>query len=443
MNNFKKKSLSLALTCTIALSLAACGTASKADNSNENKPAVEEKATKTSQVKLEQGNWAEKNYKDLQAVIDNHGKDSKNYDANKKPYAVFDWDNTTIVNDVEEALLAYQLENLEFKMTPKEFSETIRTNIPKDNFKPDCNNKEGKPVNIDSVGADIDSDYKFLYENYKGFKGTKSLDEIKKTPEYKDFIAKTRYLYAAIGETFSSDISYPWVTYLFRGMKQPEVATLTEKSNDYWLKQKLEKITWTSPTELKGKAGVVSVEFNSGLRTVKEQQNLYKTLMANGIDVYICSASFIDVVREFATNPKYGYELPKENITAMQLKRDDKGVIKAEYDSDNYFQTQGPGKTKTIKKFLQEKHGGQGPIIVGGDSNGDVAMLSDFKDTKFSLIVNRCKDGGIGELSKKAADTMKDANARYHLQGRDDNKGEFRPSEKSILLGASEEKLLK
>ena len=55
----------------------------------------------------------------------------------------FDWDNTSIINDVEEALLAYQLENLEFKMTPEEFSNTIRINIPKDNFKESCNNAEG------------------------------------------------------------------------------------------------------------------------------------------------------------------------------------------------------------------------------------------------------------------------------------------------------------
>lgn len=439
MNNFRRKSLSIALACTIAMSLAACG-AANTNTTTDNKTAQTEQ--KSDATVLEKGNWAPKNYDDLSAVIAAYGNKSSNYDANKKPYAVFDWDNTTILNDVEEALLAYQLMNLEFKMTPEEFSETIRTNIPKDNFKENCNNKDGKPVNIDSVGADIDSDYKFLYENYKGFKGDKSLDEIKKTNEYKDFIAKTRYLYAAIGETFSSDISYPWVTYLFRGMNKDEVAKLTEKSNDFWIAHELGEETWTSPEELPGKAGIVSVDFRTGLRTIKEQQNLYKTLMANGIDVYICSASFIDVVQEFATNPKYGYELPKENVFAMQLKRDDKGIIQAQFDNE-YFQTQSEGKTKTIKKFLMEKHGNVGPVIVGGDSNGDVAMLSDFENTKFSLIVNRCKGGKIGELSKKAAETMDKKDARFHLQGRDENAGTFVASEKSVLLGSKESKLLK
>lgn len=288
MNNFKRRTLGLALACIMSFSLAACGNSAKTEQP-KNETKVEQSSTENkSEVKLEKGNWAPENYAALTALIEKHGKNSKDYNANKKPYAVFDWYNTSIVNDVEEALLAYQLENLEFKMTPEEFAKTIRINIPKDNFVADCNNVDGKPVNIESVGADIDSSYKFLYENYKGFKGTKSLDEIKATPQYKDFIAKTRYLYNSIGESFSSDVSYPWVTYLFAGMTEKEVADLTEKSNEYWLKHELGEETWTSPKELAGKAGVVSVKFHTGLRTLKEQQNLYKTLMANGIDVYIC-----------------------------------------------------------------------------------------------------------------------------------------------------------
>ncbi|GAA0122472.1 MAG: haloacid dehalogenase-like hydrolase [Clostridium argentinense] len=440
MNNFKRKTLSLSLACIMSVSLVACGNSTKTEET-KNDTKVEQSDSKQ-EIKLEEGNWAPENYTALTALIEKYGKNSKDYDENKKPYAVFDWDNTSIINDVEEALLAYQLENLEFKMTPEEFSNTIRINIPKDNFKESCNNAEGKPVNIELVGADIDSDYKFLYENYKGFKGTKSLEEIKATAEYKDFVAKTRYLYNSIGESFSSDVSYPWVTYLFAGMTETEVAELTEKSNDYWLNHELGEETWTSPKELPGKAGVVSVKFHTGLRTIKEQQNLYKTLMANGIDVYICSASFIDVVRTFATNPKFGYELPKENIFAMELERDDKGIIKAEFRK-GYDQTQSGGKTKTIEKFLVEKHGGQGPLIVGGDSAGDVAMLSDFKDTKFSLIINRCKGDELGKLSKEASETIGKSDARYYLQGRDENTGEFRPSQKSVFLGSKEEKLLK
>lgn len=437
MKNRKKLILSITLATAMTTSLISCGVNSaKNDSSNT-------KNVSTTDVKdnygLEQLNWDEDNYNALVNVIKEYGKDSKNYDDKQKAYAVFDWDNTTIMNDVEEALLAYQLTNLEFKMTPEKLDAVMKTNIPKDDFVKECNNKEGKPVNIDLITEDITKDYTYLYDNYKGFKGDKSLDEIKKTKEYEDFKAKFRYLYNAIGESFSSDVSYPWVTYLFDGMTSDEVGKLTEKSNDYWLNEKLGEETWTSSEEIPGKAGVVSVTFNTGLRTVKEQQNLYKTLIKNGIDVYICSASYIDVVKEFATNPKYGYELPAKNIYAMELLKTDDGKIKAELNPD-YYQTQGKGKTETIKKFLVPTHN-KGPVITGGDSNGDVNMLSDFDDTKVSLIINRCKGGKIGELCTKAIDTMGKPDQRYFLQGRNNNTGEFIPSEKTILLGENTEKL--
>lgn len=437
MKNRKKLILSITLATAMTTSLISCGVNStKNDSSNT-------KSVSTTDVKdnygLEPLNWDEDNYNALVNVIKEYGKDSKNYDEKQKAYAVFDWDNTTIMNDVEEALLAYQLINLEFKMTPERLDIVMKTNIPKDNFVKECNNKEGKPVNIDLITEDITKDYTYLYDNYKGLKGDKSLDEIKKTKEYEDFKAKLRYLYNAIGESFSSDVSYPWVTYLFDGMTSDEVGKLTEKSNDYWLNEKLGEETWTSSEEIPGKAGVVSVTFNTGLRTVKEQQNLYKTLIKNGIDVYICSASYIDVVKEFATNPKYGYELPAENVYAMELLKTDDGKIKAELNPD-YYQTQGKGKTETIKKFLVPTHN-KGPVITGGDSNGDVNMLSDFDDTKVSLIINRCKGGKIGELCTKAIDTMGKPDQRYFLQGRNNNTGEFIPSEKTILLGENTEKL--
>ncbi|WP_174807016.1 haloacid dehalogenase-like hydrolase [Paenibacillus elgii] len=385
--------------------------------------------------------WAPANHKAIQALIDDYGIGSKSYNKDKRPYAVFDWDNTSAFNDVEETLLTYQLTNLQFKMTPEQFVSAIKKNIPKDNFKKEFNNKAGKPVQIDLISEDLGADYKYLYENYKGFKGTKSLEEIKATPQYQDFVAKARYLYEAIGGTFSPDVSYPWVTYLFSGMTEKEVRQLAGASIDYNLQDAIGEKTLTSPGELPGQAGVVEVKIKTGLRAFAEQQNLYKTFMDNGIDVYICSASFVDVVKEFASNPKYGYSLPEDHVLAMELERDAAGVIQPEYRK-GYDQTQGKGKTKTIERFLVSKYG-HGPLFVAGDSDGDTEMLTDFKDMKLGLIVNRLKGGEIGELSKTAANGIGTGNAKYLLQGRDDNTGAFRNTEKSVSLGSSEEKLLK
>lgn len=435
----RKILMTLVLAAVLTTSLAACG--NKEEQAAEPKAATVEKEAKEL-AKLERNNWAENNYKALVKLIENNGLKSANYDANKKPYIVVDWDNTSIFNDVQESLLIYQLRNLKFNMTPEEFSAVIRTDIPVENFAEACNNKDGKAVNIDSVGADIDSDYKFLYENYEGFKGKMTLDEIKQTAEYQDFVVKTRYLYNAIGETFSADISYPWVTYMLTGMTEAEVMDISEKSIDVSLAAEISDEEIVSPATLPGKAGVVSVKIHNGLRTLPEQQNLYKTLMDNGIDVYVVSASFIDVVKTFATNPKYGYDIPVEKVYAMELDRDKDGKILSKF-KEGHPQTQGPGKTETINKFIAVNHQNQGPIMVAGDSNGDYNMLIDFDSMQLGLIVNKLKSGNMGELSKKAAETLGKSDAKYFLQGRDDNAGAFRQGEETICLGEKEGKLVK
>lgn len=386
---------------------------------------------------LKKLNWEENTYKAMVDIINKFGKNSINYDEENKPYAVFDWDNTSIFNDVQEALLIYQLINLKFKMTPDKFSEVITKNIPKTNFKKKFNNNEGREINIDIIAKDILLDYEYLYINYMGFKGNKSLSVIKNSNEYKDFISKVRYLYSAISETFSVDISYPWIANIITGMTSEEVSMLTEESNNYWLNHRLGKEKWTSPQRLKREAGVISIEFKIGLRVIEEQKNLYNTLMDNGFDVYICSASQIDIVKEFASNPKYGYNISKENIYAMELMKDKNGIINSELNP-KYYQTQGKGKVKTIEKFIKHKYG-YDPIIVGGDSDGDVPMLSNFNNTKISLIINRCMNGEIGELCKIALKKTGKDRRRYFLQGRNENTGKYISSYKSILFEEKKE----
>lgn len=388
---------------------------------------------------LKELNWEQTNYQALNKVIETYGKESKDYDENKKPYTVFDWDNTSIMNDVEEALLAYQLMNLEFKMTPDQFGKVLATNLPQGDFVEECNNKAGESVNKDQIIADCVEDYRYLYENYEGLEGKEGLDQVKESWQYNDFKAKMRYLYYAIGETFDSDVSYPWITYLFTGMTSEEVEKLTEASTDYWLKHDLAEETWTSDPENLGQAGQVEVTFDVGLRTVEEMQNLYKTLMDQGIDVYICSASYLDVVKTFASNEKYGYGIDPDKVYAMVLEKDQEGKITNVLD-ENYFQTQGEGKVKTIDKFIRVNHQDQDPLIVGGDSNGDVAMLSSYPGTQVSLIINRCKGGKIGELCQMALDQHGKEDQRYYLQGRDNNTGAYISGQGTILLGETEAK---
>jgi phosphoserine phosphatase len=392
-------------------------------------------------IKLADHNWDKFNKAQLEKLLATHGKTSASYNPAKPPYAVFDWDNTMVFLDIEEATLIYQLQNLKFNMTPAQMDKALRMNIPATNFKADYNNAAGQPVNIDLAAADAVESYTWIYNNYQGLKGSLPLNVVKENPHYMNFITKVRYLYEAIGDTFDVSVSYPWVLYLFTGLNEQQVRKMTQETADWQLTQPVEKVKWTSPASLPGKAGVVSVSWKNGLRLVPEMQDLFRAFRAAGIDIWICSASFVDVVKEISSNPKYGYHSPDSRVIAMELERDANGVIQTEFRR-GYDQTQGKGKTKAIERFLVSKYG-YGPIFVAGDSEGDMNMMQDFADTKLVLIVNRLKGKDIDKLSRVAAANYGKDDPKVLLQGRDDNKGTFVPSQAHFKLGSKTGQVLK
>lgn len=336
---------------------------------------------------LDEGRWVPENKEILSKLIDDN--------KNQGNYVVFDWDYTSIYQDTQENLFRYQIDNLKFDMTPKEFAKAIRKDIPLDNFAKGYENAKGEKINITKIGNDLDKRYAFLYENY--IKNKKmSLDEIKKTEEFKDFRGKLAFLYEAIGGTFSHDIAYPWVLYLFNGMTKEEVQKLAKEANDYGIGDKLDKYTIESSDKLLGEAGKIVYEYKSGLRTQPEIANLFHEFQKNGIEVYIVSASLEDIVKVFASDKSYGYNLKPENVYGMRLEMN-KDKYLSQYKK-GYPQTQTKGKVETINKFLKPKHGGKDPILVAGDSGGDENMLTEYKGTKVLLLMKR--KGKLDDVAK-------------------------------------------
>ena len=103
------------------------------------------------------GNWAPATRARIQAVIDEN--------AGQGRYVVFDFDNTSVIFDVEEALLIYQIENLAFKIAPADMEGVLETQIP-DLNSPVGQTVDGKDVTVAQLVADITSDYEWLYANY-------------------------------------------------------------------------------------------------------------------------------------------------------------------------------------------------------------------------------------------------------------------------------------
>ena len=392
-------------------------------------------------VKLAANNWDTFNKAQIEKLLATYGKGSAGYNPANPPYAVFDWDNTMVFLDIEEATFIYQLENLLFNMTPEQMDKALRMEVPKGNFVKDYNNAAGQPVNIDLVVPDAVDSYRWIYNNYKGMKGKLSLDEVKKNPHYTNFVTKVRYAYEAIGDTFDVSVAYPWVLYLFTGLNEQQVRQMVKETIDWQKTQPIAKVKWTSPASLPGKAGVVSVSWKNGLRLLPEMQDIFRAFREAGIDIWICTASFVDAIKEISSNPAFGYNNPADRVVGMELERDANGIIQTEFRR-GYVQTQQKGKTKAIERFIVPKYN-KGPIFVAGDSEGDMNMMQDFADTKLVLIVNRLKGKDIATLSKQAFESYGKSDAKILLQGRNDNTGEFVKSQAHIKLGAKEGQVLK
>ena len=82
------------------------------------------------------------------------------------PQSVFDFDNTSAIFDVEEALLAYQIENLEFKIAPENLADVLETQIPSVD-EPVGKNLTDSDVTVANLVADITSDYQWLHELHR------------------------------------------------------------------------------------------------------------------------------------------------------------------------------------------------------------------------------------------------------------------------------------
>lgn len=411
--------------------------------------------------------------------MDAYGKTSASY-AKGGSYVVFDFDNTCSIFDVEEQLAIYQLQTMTFAITPEKMPEVLATDIGLEDA--DLN------VDLSDLGygngsyndwiADITKAYTYLYEEYGPFTG-KGLDKeaqakIQADPQWLEFATKIRTMYDVVYDHESASVAYPWVLYWFTGMTEQEVYDLAKASHTYYSSVETSTQTWTTPKDIESKVGVVEYKWTSGTQVSENIKELWATLQANGIDVWVCSASATDPIR--AAVDAWGLHDYITGMLAMTNKLKD-GVYVNEYDYTTgcgwlndgkggwvrdtlpiKAQTQGVGKVTSIVNAIAPKYNGAGPLAGFMDSTGDYNFCTEFANLKLVICFNRASrkitDGGgvISELAIYQRDTLgfdlKKANANgdtlYVLQGREENglRG-LRASDSTMLLGKTEPALFK
>ena len=333
--------------------------------------------------------WDKDVYKSLNSLIVDR--------AGKNDYAVFDFDKTTIVHDVSNALLVYQVENLKF------------ADAPSHSFLDGIDDKDAILKGAEISSREMGDTLKAEYNRMKArLSNGESMDSIRVSDDYLDFRARFISFMDALGKTFSEEVWYAWMPGLLTGMTTEEAKELISEAIDDQLgEDKLAVEEWTSPDGRWG--GPVE----KGIFLPEEMKDLYAALNDNGIDTYICSASLELIVETLACDSVRGLALSPERVYGLRFV--DSPRIVAKYDSE-YKQPIKEGKVECIKTYIAPQYGDRGPVLVGGDSNGDVPMLTSFDDTRASLIIDvkRNPESSIGQLAAKAK--SEDNEGRYLLQ---------------------------
>ncbi|MDU2063597.1 MAG: hypothetical protein E6713_02055 [Sporomusaceae bacterium] len=400
---------------------------------------------------LQSVNWEPETKATINEFLQKYGKNSPTYHASRRPYATFDFDNTTSIMDVEEQLIIWQLDHLAFAIKPDQLGTILKSGIPDDKLTLTygANDGEGEAVTIQAAINDAVNDYRTLYEAGVVTKaGSEVTTDVKNTFAYQDFRAKMRWLYDAVSETMDTSVSYPWVTYWFTGMTPQEVFNLAYQCDSYYgdpaKGQTWTKGKYTTPDGTASEAGTVAVSFKLGITVTPEMKELYRALADNGIDPWVVSASQVDVVKAAV---QY-FAIPGVvNVVGMTNKLGADGTYINQYDYDLHAQTQGVGKSLSIEKVIRPLYNGQGPIFAAMDSQGDFNFCTEFKDTKTVLIMNRQRKddaalcAAIAEYETTQHISLQQANdqgdVKYILQGRNETTGQLWPDRQTQFLGKS------
>lgn len=358
------------------------------------------------------------------------------------PYAVFDWDNTNAMFDLQENTLLCQVDDMWFNLSPSSMRALLQQDVP---FGHECTDAAAgcqKEATMRSVMTSIGDAFEWIYHNYVAYgAGGKltTLDAVHASSQWQDFSAQLVWLYGAMSTTYGDAVAYTWVL-TFGGNRT--VASYTDMVNTCVRRQMGVSLQYRTLVDSKGQH---TTNTRQGLRTIAEMAELHHACEAHGVTTFIVSASLETAVAAFATSDAFAYSIPRERVIGMRLAMEPGGVLGTRMDP-NWPVTYRAGKVEAIRKAIVQglpQHGGRGPILAGGDSDTDFEMLTGFEDTQLRLVFNRIIGGDlIGALSRQAVAEAPLPNPSVILQGRDENLGVLRPASASILLGEQDPKLL-
>lgn len=332
--------------------------------------------------------WNGKNIERLNEMMTNFGISNVNYNPQKKPIAVFDWDNTVIKNDIGDATLFWMINNDKIlQPTEKNWRLTSRW------LTEDANNA-------------LKSTCDMLAEP-----GT-PLPTSGNNPTHKGCATEIANIYFN-GQTTSQkkafsnwdhtrmEPSYAWAAQLQGGYTINQI-------KDFVRAAKRENLT--APIGTKQSVGDLK-DLNGYIRVYEQIRDLLSALQKNGFEIWVVSASpqvWVEVIAEEVN-------IPSDHVIGIRNILDQNGVFTYNFQgcadipdgtndgngnsTGNSLITYMDGKRCWINKVIYGDNSANAlqknqdanlrPVFAAGDSDTDLTFLQDA--TNLKLVINRNK----------------------------------------------------
>ncbi|KAF1840141.1 uncharacterized protein K460DRAFT_371356 [Cucurbitaria berberidis CBS 394.84] len=316
----------------------------------------------------------------------------------------------TFASSLSSAIPSYGAHTVQFQHWPAEAAATLSTMITKN-----ANQSNYAVFDMDQTSYRYDLEESLLpFLENRGILTRDNLDPSLKLIDFKDTANFTETLYSYYNRLCKVDdfVCYPWIAQVWSGLTLRELKRYVDELLAH--NGTIPTQSWDGDKIVQGSATPPKI--------YPGQVELYNALMNNGIAVYVISAAHEELVRFVASDPKYGYNVPPQNVigvttmlknaTSGALTNARKQIVEGEYDEaanldlivTPYLWTPATwfaGKWAAILTYIDQW---KRPVLAAGDTPGsDSYMLFHGVDTEkggVHLWINR-KDAYLKDIKEE------------------------------------------